>query len=301
MYAQPLMEYNTKGDEASLKKDFQTALSWYNEGLVSCDMYSISKVYDIWKNQPDLQESMQLDMITSFNCLKKQAEAEDSDAMRMLGDFYNNGIGTEKDSTTANNWLVKWGKATGIPVAPITDNSDETKTPRKSLLSNRFCSFLTYTYSPTMPLGFTAGIYFDKIGGYVGFRTDLKSINAEYECNNTSVSGIEIENPLYEFNRERWQSRMITGGLLYPVIKNRLFVSAGGGYGERNYYREIITNEIFQTGNKSEWCLNTEASYKGLTLEVGGMYIWKKLVVTGGVNSTRFKDLDVYFGLGLTF
>ena len=300
MYAQSLKEYNKKGDEAFLNNDFQTARDWYNEGVVSCDMYSINKIYEIWKNQPDLQESMQLDMIRSFNCLKEQAEAENSYAMSMLREFYNNGIGTEKDSIAANHWLREWLVTQNVQVA-LVDNSNETNIPRKSLLSNRFCSFLTYTFSPTMPLGFTAGIYFDKIGVYLKYGTDLKSINAAYECNNTSVPGIGELNPPFEFNRRRWQSRMITGGLLFPLIKNRLFVSAGGGYGKRNYFREIVTDKTFATGNKSEWCFNTEASYKGLALEAGGMYVWKQLVVTGGVNSTRFKDLDVYIGLGITF
>jgi hypothetical protein len=154
-----------------------------------------------------------------------------------------------------------------------------------------------------MPFGFTAGIYFDKIGGYVSGRTNFQSVNATYECNNTKVPVIDIENPLYEFNREKWCSQMITGGLLFPVMKNRLLFSIGGGYGKRDYYREIIsaTSQNFSTGNNSEWCYNTEASYKGLTLEAGGMFVWKKLTALGGVNSTRFKDLDVYIGLGLSF
>jgi hypothetical protein len=82
-----------------------------------------------------------------------------------------------------------------------------------------------------------------------------------------------------------------------------LFVTAGGGYGRRAYYREIRSQDEkpFSTNNTNEWCHNTEASYEGLTLETGGMFVWKKLMVLGGVNSTRFKDLDVYIGLGLNF
>jgi len=304
IHAQPLASYNYNGDQAFQEKNYQKALSWYSEGLNSCDQYSIRKLVDIWSEQPLMRRSMQYHMRTSFNCLKTLAETGNSDAMLLLKDFYTDGIGTEKDPALANYWHMEYGKTQGFPIDTVSDTIDnpaETKIPRKSLLSNRFCSFLTYTYSPTMPFGFTAGIYFDKIGGYVSLRTDSKSPRVAYECNNTRVPAIEIENPLYEFNRERWCSQMITGGLLYPVIKNRLFVSAGGGYGKRDYYREIIADKPFSTGNKSEWCYNTEASYEGLTLEAGGMFVWKKLTVVGGINSTKFKDLDIYFGLGLTF
>ena len=303
MSAQISVDYNTRGDQAFREKEYHTALSWYGEGLDSCDPYSIQKFVEIWMTQPAMREGMSPVMQICYDCLKLSAEAGKPEAMASLRDFYAEGIGIEKDSVRASYWYREYGISRGIlvDVSDITDALSATKVPRKSLLSNRFYSFLAYTYTPTMPYGFTAGIYFDRIGGYVSYRTDFKSTSAAYECNNIKVPAIEVMNPLYEFNRESWQSRMITGGLLFPVIKNRLFVSIGGGYGKRDYYREIISNEPFSTGNKSEWCYNTEASYEGLTLETGGVFIWKKLIVLGGVNSTQFKDLDVYIGLGLTF
>ena len=304
-YAQSIASYNFRGDQAYQNNDFQTARTWYTAGLDTCDLYSIEKLAEIWKSQPSMQESMRLNMRNSFNCLKKKAEGGNPAAMSLLRDFYNEGMGTVKDSVQANYWLKEWVKTYGLVDNSVdtTNYTPKTKNPKKSLLSNSFCSFLTYTYSPTMPIGFTAGIYFDKIGGYVSGRTNYKSLDAVYECNNTSVPSIGIENPPYEFNREGWHSMTITGGLMYPLIKNRLFVSAGGGYGKRNYYREIrsLSNQNFSTGNKNAWCHNTEASYNGISFEAGGMFIWKKLVVMGGLTSIQFKDLDLYIGLGITF
>jgi len=307
IYAQISAEYNVQGDQALRSEDYQTARNWYSNGVAVCDLYSIERMVEIWKNQISMQEGMRLPMLRSFNCLKMLAEEGKKEAMPLLRDFYREGIGgIEINTNLADFWHREYGKSQGFlpdTIPDIIDNSGISKVPRKSLLSTHFHSFITYTFSPTMPYGLTAGIYFDKIGGYVSYRTDYKSVNAAYECNNTKVPEIEIENPLYEFGREKWQSRMLTGGLLYPIIKNRLFVSAGGGYGKRKYFREIrtINDKFFATGNKSEWCYNTEASYQGLTLEAGGMFVWKKLTVLGGVNSTQFKDLDVYIGLGLNF
>lgn len=307
MQAQSSAYYNYKGDQALQKKEYGTALTWYSEGLDSCDRYSIRKLVDIWIDQTSMRASMQLPMRICFNCMTTIVESREPEMMLLYSDFYRFGIGTPQDSTLYNYWYVEWWNSfkTTLPedIYSHDDNSVVTKTPRKSLLSNRFYSFLTYTYSPTMPYGFTAGIYFDKIGVYVSGRTDSKSVEAAFECNNTKVPSIGTENPRYEFDRENWHSQMITGGLLFPIIKNRLFLSFGGGYGERKYYREIrsIDDQNFSTGNKREWCFNTEASYKGLTLEAGGMFIWKKLTVVGGVNSTLFKDFDVYTGLGIIF
>jgi len=307
VYAQSSTDYNYQGDQALQRKDYQTARSWYSEGLDSCNGYSIQKLVEIWINQPSMRSSMQLPMRKSFNCMKTLAETRNPDMMRLFSDFYKYGIGTPKDSTQYNYWYNEWWNIfkTTLDIAPGKLNlpEDSDKVLEKTPHPRRFHPFLTYTYSLTMPFGLTGGVYFSKVGGYVSYRNDFNSVNAPFECNNTQVTGIGVENPPYVFNREMWHSRMITGGLLYSVIKNRLFISAGGGYGKRDYYREIetTTDQKFSTGNKNDWCFNTEASYSGLSLEVGGMFVWKKLMVLGGVNSTQFKDLDIYFGLGLTF
>ena len=292
-----------------INKDHQMARMFFSQGLDSCDRYSIKRLVDLWNeiDQPSTRASMDRTMRRCFNCMTTIVESKDDPEMiRLYSDFFYSGIGTSRDSITANYWRKIYLISQGFLTESIPDsigNSLNTKVFRKSLLSTHFHSFITYTFSPTMPYGLTAGIYFDKIGGYVSYRTDYNSLNTAYECNNTKVPAIEVDNPPYEFAHEKWQSQMFTGGLLYPLLKNKLFVSAGGGLGRRKYFREIRTtnDKLFATGNKSEWCYNTEASYQGLTLEAGGMFVWKKLTLLGGVNSTRFKDLDVYLGLGLTF
>lgn len=306
-HAQSSTYYNYQGDQALQNNDYEGARSWFSEGLDSCDRYSIKKLAEIWIDHQDMRESMKLPMLKCKECMEIIVESRDPDIMYLNSQFYRHGIGTPPDTILANYWYREYAKSlkTIIDSAPenvysVTDSSTH-QTPKKS---NRFYSFLAYTYSPTMPFGFTAGIYFDKIGVYVSYRTDSQSIDAEYDCNNTKVPVIAVEDPPYEFfNPGRWHSRMITGGILYPLVKNRIFLSLGGGYGERYYYREIqsLTDQNFSIGGKYAWCLNTEASYKGFTFEGGGMFVWKRLIVLGGVNSTRFLDLDIYLGLGLNF
>jgi hypothetical protein len=106
--------------------------------------------------------------------------------------------------------------------------------------------------------------------------------------------------PLYRFDRELWNSSMITGGIMIPVQKN-IFFSAGMGYGKRECLWEIVTDTQFSTGKQREWCLNTETSYKGYAVETGVMFIWKHIIISAGINTTKFKDFDAYFGLGYYF
>ena len=303
VYAQDYAAYNSRGDTAFQNNDFSTARSLYAEGLNSCNLYSIKKLAEIWEIDSLEQEGMQRSMRFSFNCLKTNAENGNQEAMPLLRDFYYKGIGTEIDSIAGAYWNREYGVSLGYIVDSNADldNPPVIIGPKKSLLSNLFHSFLCYTYSPTMLAGFMAGIYYDKFGFYVSGRTSTISVSAVYECNNEKVPAIEEESPKYQFNRKQWHSRLITGGVLYPLLKNRFFITAGGGYGERKYYREIITDKEFATGNKSEWCYNTEASYKSVTIEAGAVYVLKKLTLAGGINSTALKDFDIYLSLGLSF
>jgi len=306
--------YNVQGDIALEKKEYQDARVWYSEGLANCDIYSIQKLTYIWKEQPSMRASMRLSMRKSYNCLTSFAGQQNQDAMLLISDFYKLGIGIGIDSVKSEYWLKEYGKSLGLSVeAPRLDtvrivdslnvNPPIPQTPRKSILSNRFYSFLAYTYSLFEPVGATLGFY-DKFGFYLSYRTDFNNGNYDYTCNNTIVQGIGIENPPYQFARERWKCNMSIGGIFIPVYDRKLFLSVGGGYAERIYFREIVSlsNQSFEKNKeRSAWCRNTEASYKGWAAEIGGMWKWKKLVIFGGVNSAKVRDLDIFLSIGYSF
>jgi hypothetical protein len=307
--------YNVQGDLALEKKDYQTARAWYSEGLASCDQQSIRKLTDIWKEQPQIRASMRLSMRKCYNCLISLAEQQNQDAMLLISEYFEWGISVEPDSVKAKYWLKEYGKSLGLSVdAPTFDtiriaNVPNIGTifipqpPRKSIFSNRFYSFLAYTYSRFEPVGGTIG-FFDRFGFYLSYRTDLNKAVYDYTCNNTKVPEIGIENPPYAFSREKWKCEMATGGIFIPVYDRKIFLSVGGGYAERLYFREIksLSREIFaKNGQQSAWCYNTEASYKGWTAEIGGMWKWKKLIIFGGIHSTKCKDLDGFLSIGYSF
>ncbi|GHT55031.1 hypothetical protein FACS189451_01840 [Bacteroidia bacterium] len=308
--------YNIQGDLALEKKDYQNARTWYSEGLVSCDLYSIRKLTDIWKEQPGMRASMRLSMQKCYTCLKPLAEQQDQEAMLLISEYFKSGIGTGIDSVKGEYWLKEYGKSLGLSVdvpaidtvritEPVVLNPpvNPVKIPKKSILSNRFYSFLAYTYSRFEPVGGTIG-FFDKFGFYLSYRTDLNRDDYDYSCNNTDVPEIGIENPRYEFAGERWKCSMVTGGVFIPVYDRKFFVSVGGGRAERLYFREIVSvsgQPFGKNGRESAWCYNTEATYKGWTAELGGMWKWKRLIVFGGLNSTKLRDWDGFLSIGYGF
>jgi hypothetical protein len=308
--------YNVQGDLALEKKDYQTARTWYSEGLVSCNWNSIQGLTNIWNKQPEMRASMRLSMWNCYNCLAVLAEKRNKEAMLLISDYLRRGIGVAIDTVKAEYWLKEYGKSLGLTVEtphidtvvriiepPAVNRGTTSKMPRKSLLSNRFHSFLAYAYSRFEPAGITLGFY-DKFGFYLSYRTDLNKKDYVYTCNNMNVPEIGIENPPYEFAREKWTCNTISGGVFIPVYDNKIFVSLGGGYASRQYFREIVSlsDKVFEkNGETNAWCYNTEASYKGWNVELGGMMKWKKLIILGGVNSTKFRDLDGFLGIGYLF
>jgi hypothetical protein len=306
--------YNAQGDLALERKDYQSARTWYGEGLENCDLYSIRRLTEIWKEQPEIRTSMRLSMWKCYNCLAPLAEQQDRDAMFLISDYFKTGIGVASDSVKAEYWLKEYVKSLGLsvdvpsfdtlePIEPLISQVEIAKMPRKSLLSNRFYSFSAYTYSRFEPVGITIGFY-DKSGWYLSYRTDLKKGDYVYTCNNAKVPEIGVENPPYQFAREKWKCNTVTGGVFIPVLDRKIFVSLGGGYAGRQYFREIVSlsGEVFQkNGETSAWSLNTEASYKGWNLELGMLAKWKRLIFFGGINSTKFRDLDGFLSIGYSF
>ena len=304
-------DYNIQGDLALERKDYQDARTWYSEGLENCDRYSIRRLTDIWKEQPEIRASMRLSMWKCYSCLASLAERQDQEAMFLISDYYKMGISIASDSVKAEYWLKEYVKSLGISVdLPTFDTLDiaepqavAAKTQGKNLLSNRFYSFLAYSYSRFEPVGGTLGFY-NKFGFYLSYRTDLNKEDYVYTGNNAKVPEIGVENPPYRFAREKWKCDMATGGVFIPVHDRKIFVSLGGGYARRQYFREIVSpsGEVFEkNGKTSAWCYNTEASYKGWTVEIGILLKWKRLVFFGGVNSTKFRDSDGFLSAGYSF
>lgn len=312
IYAQSYSDYNRRGDQAMEEKDYRIARTYYSQGLSNCDYYSIKKLTEIWETQPEQQRGMRNTIVRCRECLiKLSKEDKDANAMSLLIDYFNKGIGIEKDSIKAEQWR-KEAASIIAPLVTENENSDDTlklisvtntnRIPKLSFF-DKYNLFLAYTFSPTMPVGVTAGC-FGKFGIMFSFKSSYeKRFKSQYDCNNEVILNINTNDYAYSFTQEeKWHSTMFTAQVLFPVITKKLYISAGGGYGKRDLYNKANLFTL-QTGEDSgnTWCYNTQKSYKGMAPEAGILYKYKHLIIMGGVNSVSFKDLDGYIGVGYSF
>ncbi len=320
-FGQSYSDYNRKGDLAMEEKDYRTARTLYAQGLNNCDFHSIRKLTEIWEIQPEMQHGMRISIDRCRACLIKLIEMEDSNtqlnAMLLLADYYNKGIGGAKDSITADYWKKEAATIIGLPVIsenePYTTDSIPKITPDSIIISRppafmRFIDrnniFLAYTYSPTMPVGITIGGY-KKFGIALSYRTSYTFQDYSYHIDNEGkIPGIS-EGNTYELvaDDEKWQSWMVTGSFFIPVITKNFFLSAGSGYARRNFYCHAVSNpqkNIFN-GKDNAWCYNTQASYEGIVMEAGVLFRYKSMIFSANANSLEFRDLDGNLSIGIVF
>ncbi len=317
---QTYSDYNRRGDQAMEAKDFQLAKTFYSEGLTNCnDYYSIKKLTEIWRSQPQMQQSMNVIISGCRKCLIQLTKNEEaytaSAAMALLAEYYHDGIGIEKDSFKADSLKKEAATIlTGLSLTPENGTSKIDSVPQIIVptqnidtipplkFSDKYKIFVAYTFSPTMPVGINAGI-FNKLGVMLGFKSSIqKRPKYEYECNSSTIFNLN-SNYSYEFtSKEKWHSMMFTAQVLLPVITKKLFISAGGGYGKRELYNnaELYDKETGAWVSNIE-CYNSQGSYKGAVAEAGILYKHKHLIIISGINSVSFKDLDGYVGIGYSF
>ena len=313
MYSQT-SDYNRRGDEAMKEGDYQMAKTLYSEGLINCDDFqSIQKLTEIWKTQPEMQRGMRMTIANCRKCLFELYKKEDKNAMALLREYLNEGFGGDKDSIQADRIGKEYMALIGVTTPTATDNNDpviknlpviqQYTDPLPPLkFSEKYTLFVTYTFSPTMPAGISAGI-FSKFGVMLGVKSSIQKPDSKYDCNNSTIFDINTDLYPYDFTqKEKWHSTMFTAQVLFPVISKKLFISAGGGYGKRSLYNNAELYER-KTGEKTSgiWCYNTQESYKGTAIEAGVLYKHKQFIIMGGVNSVSFKDLDGYVGIGYSF
>ncbi|MBQ4162063.1 MAG: hypothetical protein IJD84_04110 [Parabacteroides sp.] len=139
-------------------------------------------------------------------------------------------------------------------------------------------------------------------GYYVRGKTNFSFENAPYTCDNSGVFSYEGENDFYVVDKASKRSRFgITGGALFRPI-SCLYLYAGAGYGYRRLLWHAETFD-FQSEQKigDIWAVNADNSAEGVEAELGGIFRYKKLAFSLGVNTVAFSFFEVNGAIGLFF
>jgi hypothetical protein len=290
-------EYNIRGDAAKERKDYQTAMFWYEEGVSVCNRHSIDQLTAIWKEDADMHASMQVAMGKCLDCLINLAtNNKDTLAIIQLIDYYSEGIGTVKSEVTANFWKEQ----IELIRNPITVSS----TPKEPM---KF--FLGYHASLIKaPFGFQVGGMGKSVGWYVRFRSNFTFQPSQYVCevinDHLHIEELNKDDIMYRPTtniKETW----LTGsaGIMFKVVPN-IAVSAGIGYWDRKYQREFVKvdDKGKEIPGSSGWARDKHRSMDGFSVDLDGSYLFNgKIYGSLGVSSLNFKYVYPNVGVGFYF
>jgi len=300
-FGQQYTEYNRKGDDAILRHDYSEARMAYGEGIEFCDLYSIQGLTNIWKQDESMRPSMRNLMRRCFNCLLDYSEKNDTTAIKLLIDFYSEGIGTVSNTLYADTWKErlhslrpKAEPAIQHPIVPVKEKE-------------KLHFFGGYAFSIEAPYGITLGMVRNRFGFYGRYKTNFSNYSHKYECfvvgGETSVKPdnipdkTTIQSDATKSNKKNtW---LATAGFIYKVSP-WLYASAGAGYGERVFLSPF---EMRYDGKNvsSIWCKNLDASYKGVVVEVDAILKYKSYFLSVGCHTMNFEYIDVNAGIGVFF
>ncbi|MDR1879969.1 MAG: hypothetical protein LBQ78_03470 [Tannerellaceae bacterium] len=293
MTAQQETEYNRRGDEAMERQDYRDARLFYGEGILQCDIYSITQLTSIWLVNEPMRTSMYNVMNRCLNCLQVKATENDTVAISKLILYYEEGIGTPKSEELASYWV---DRLNGFRQPVRADNGFTEVRPVRTGRRMRF--FAGYAFSPVMPVGVTVGGVGSRIGWYGRFKTNASFRKSDYLFADGRPQMTE-EAYLRPLGKKR-NAFAATAGLVVKCTP-WLYTSAGAGYGKYDllYSYTQLDDEAAEVGKI--WFKNRDASYKGVSAEIDVAVKWRAAYLSAGVNTLSFKYVDWSVGMGVFF
>ena len=143
--------------------------------------------------------------------------------------------------------------------------------------------------APDLSYGLRAGLQGPKLGGYIAYRSNFSSKDADYQC--MSDGKLDGGSRVWLSGETMSSNMMVAAGVLVPVAKwSSLY--AGTGYG----CRTVLWQDV--DGN---WVEVSDLSHKGLALEAGALFKWKHLAFSLGLSSVKLKTYSFTAGVGVCF
>ena len=290
-----------KGDEAMKNLDYYIALMQFGEVINSqCNTHSIDQLKKIWIAQELLQTSMGDLMKKCLNCLDTNAKSNDTISIKLLVDFYTEGIGTSKNEVMAEYWKER-----------LTDirNPNRVQYGQKGIDTPRGKAkmefFAGYSANSLAPVGLTVGGVGRAVGWYLRFRTNLSFQGYTEECDDEGkiFGGLNNDRSLPERLGGKKTNMLIgTGGIIVKVDP-AFFLSAGVGYCSREeLYRFQSIGVVDSNPEGDFWAKRTSKSFSGVAFDLDGTFrIGKQFYGTVGVSLLNLEYVYPNAGIGLFF
>lgn len=310
--AQRQTEYNRKGDEAMKQMDYQIARMWYEEGVLSCDRYSINQLTSIWMADESMHVSMGPVMAKCLNCLTEAAtERKDSLAMQRLIVYYTEGIGATPSESSATYWKEQLEQLRNPFYLTIG-----------GMPKDRMKFFVGYHASSIAPFGLQVGAMNDTWGFYVRIRTDMSFLNSQETCKNGGenrtgiIQRFEDDGIYYDFlNKDgtpaerggkvagKASTLIGTGGIMFRAFPD-VYLSVGAGYARYDvFYRYGIVEPLHSEEYTSiGWAKNTDVSLNGVALDLDATVRFAgRFYGTVGCTLLHFERITPSIGIGFIF
>lgn len=162
------------------------------------------------------------------------------------------------------------------------------KRPRERLQTLLLANVGIGNYNPSF--GIRAGVM-RRHGAYLLLQSDLRSLpDTQGECTRTGILPDEAGTPYYTGHTEEGRCQLLAGGI--HRLWKELCLYEGIGYGKRTVAWETAEGKLLR---------NTAYSSQGVSMEAGGIYRFRKFVLSAGVLTIAAKHWEATVGFGVHF
>ena len=302
-FGQEMRDYITRGDEAMENLDYIKAKVCYDEVIfMQCNKHVIRQLTIIWLADETIRADMTDVMKRCHTCLDDDAKSlRDTASIKLLIDYYRNGIGITKSESMAESWSQVLEE---IQNPHMSVPGTNVKKPPRNRQPMQF--FAGYSASLVAPYGLTVGGTGRTAGWYLRVRSNLSFQDYTAECNADGIINGGLGAYYYEpLKGGKVKTLIGTGGVMVKAARS-FYVSAGVGYCSREKLEKFRKIDPVQAEPPLEefWAkrIDKQSTFSGVALDLDGTIgLSEKIYGSAGVTILNFESYSANVGIYVFF